>query len=150
GPGLYFVSPLYIYFLAGILAIAHSYTFVRIVQIALGTGTVLCVFVMARVWFGEIAAWAAAVLAALTGLFTFFELLIQQSSIDGFLTAAALVCLTFALLGARTSEGPRPNDPRTPQHPPREERSRNQTPPAGEALWFNRASAILAGVIFGL
>jgi len=97
GPGLYYVSPLYIYFLAGVLALAHSYTFVRLVQIALGTGTVWCVFVMARAWFGEIAAWSAAVLAALTGLFTFFEILIQQSSIDGFLTAAALCALTVAL-----------------------------------------------------
>jgi tetratricopeptide (TPR) repeat protein len=105
GPGLYYVSPLYIYFLAGVLAIAHSYTAVRVVQIALGTGTVLCVWVMARAWFGEIAAWSAAVLAALTGVFTFFEILIQQSSIDGFLTAAALCCLTFALVGPGRPKG---------------------------------------------
>jgi tetratricopeptide (TPR) repeat protein len=97
GPGLYYVSPLYIYFLAGILAVVHSYTVVRVVQIVLGTGTVMCVFVMARAWFGELAAWSAAVLAGLTGVFTFFEVLIQQSSIDGFLSAAALCALTLAL-----------------------------------------------------
>src|ERR1051326_9011306 len=97
GPGLYYVSPLYIYVLAAVLAIAHSYTVVRVVQIALGTGTVLCIFAMARAWFGEIGAWSAAILAALTGLFTFFEILIQQSSIDGFLTAAALCALTTAV-----------------------------------------------------
>lgn len=97
GPGLYFVSPLYIYFLSAILALTHSYLAARVVQIALGTGTVACIFVMARVWFGELAAWFAALLAALTGVFTFFEILIQQSSIDGFLTAAALCALTFAL-----------------------------------------------------
>jgi tetratricopeptide (TPR) repeat protein len=108
GPGLYYVSPLYIYFLAAILEFGHSYTLVRIVQIALGTGTVLCIFVMARAWFGQIAAWSAAALAALTGLFTFFEVLIQQSSIDGFLTATALCALTFGLAsdrrGGRRSE----------------------------------------------
>ena len=148
GPGLYYVSPLYIYFLAGILAVAHSYTVVRIVQIALGTGTVLCVFVMARVWFGEIAAWAAAVLAALTGIFTFFELLIQQSSIDGFLTAAALLCLTFALYVE--AEGLLDNDPRKPQRPPREERNRTQTPRVAEAFGPVRAPGVIAGIIFGL
>jgi len=105
GPGLYYVSPLYIYFLASILAVSHSYAFVRIAQIALGTGTVLCMFVMGRAWFGEIAAWSAAALAALTGVFTFFEILIQQSAIDGFLTAAALCALTLALAGAVRPKG---------------------------------------------
>src|SRR5215213_2809240 len=37
GPGLYFVSPLYIYFLAGLLAVWDSFTFVRVVQAVLGT-----------------------------------------------------------------------------------------------------------------
>jgi tetratricopeptide (TPR) repeat protein len=146
GPGLYYVSPLYIYFLAGILAVAHSYTLVRIVQIALGTGTVLCVFVMARAWFGETAAWAAAVLAALTGIFTFFELLIQQSSIDGFLTAAALLCLTFALHA--NAEGLRDKDPRKPQRPPREEPNRTQT--VAEGFRPVRGAGVISGIVFGL
>lgn len=97
GPGLYYVSPFYIYFLAAILALWHSFAVVRVVQIALGTGTVFCVYLMARTWFGEIAAWSAAALAGMTGLFTFFEVLILQSSIDAFLSAAALCCLTLAL-----------------------------------------------------
>src|SRR5690242_587263 len=33
GPGLYFLSPLYIYFLSLLLGIWHSFTFVRLVQI---------------------------------------------------------------------------------------------------------------------
>src|SRR4029450_12700248 len=37
GPGLYYLSPLYIYFLAGLLAISDSFTVVRVVQTALGT-----------------------------------------------------------------------------------------------------------------
>src|SRR5436190_3614390 len=36
GPGLYFVSPLYIYFLAALLALFDSFTIVRIVQALLG------------------------------------------------------------------------------------------------------------------
>ena len=63
GPGLYFVSPLYIYFLAGCLAVFKSYTAVRLVQITLGTSSVGLIFVTTRLWFGERAAWVAAALA---------------------------------------------------------------------------------------
>ena len=73
GPRLYFLSPLYIYFLAVMLVIRHSFTFVRLVQIALGTGAVVCVFVTADQWFGRRAAWMAGTLATLTGVFTFYE-----------------------------------------------------------------------------
>jgi tetratricopeptide (TPR) repeat protein len=97
GPGLYYMSPLYIYFLAAALAVADSFTFVRVVQIALGTAAVACVFVTARGWYGPRAAWIAASLAAFTGLFTFYEILLLQAALDPFLTAAALMCLTLAL-----------------------------------------------------
>src|SRR6185503_15852201 len=40
GPGVYFVSPLYIYFLAAGLAVLHSFTVVRAVQIVLGTASI--------------------------------------------------------------------------------------------------------------
>jgi Flp pilus assembly protein TadD len=93
GPGLYYVSPLYIYFLAGALAVLRSYTAVRVLQIALGTAGVGLIFMTARAWFTQRAAWIAAILAALTGLFTFYELLILQSSIDMFLTSAGLYAL---------------------------------------------------------
>lgn len=96
GPGLYYVSPLYIYFLASLLAITDSFTAVRVTQAALGTVSVGCIFLMARAWFGGRAGWTAAVLAAGTGLFTFYESLIQQSSIDAFFTASALCALTYA------------------------------------------------------
>jgi 4-amino-4-deoxy-L-arabinose transferase-like glycosyltransferase len=96
GPGLYYVSPLYIYFLAMCLAVFKSYTMVRVVQIALGTASVGLIFLMGRDWFGERAAWIAALLATFTGLFTFYEILILQSSVDAFLTSAALYALTRA------------------------------------------------------
>ena len=98
GPGLYYASPLYIYFLAAGLWIGDSFTWVRLVQIALGTAAVACVFVTARDWFDRRAAWIAAGLAALTGPFTFHEILIHQAALDTFLTAAGLMCLTRALV----------------------------------------------------
>jgi len=93
GPGLYFVSPLYIYFLAAGMWLLDSFTAVRVVQIALGTASVALIFLTARYWFGTRAAWIAAVLAAATGLFTFYETLILQASIDVFLTSLALYCI---------------------------------------------------------
>ncbi|HMF93151.1 MAG TPA: tetratricopeptide repeat protein [Vicinamibacterales bacterium] len=97
GPGLYFLSPLYVYFLSLLLAVSHSFTFVRLVQIVLGTGAVVCIFVTADEWFGRRAAWIAGALATLTGVFTFYESLILQTALDPFFTAAALACLTIAL-----------------------------------------------------
>jgi Flp pilus assembly protein TadD/4-amino-4-deoxy-L-arabinose transferase-like glycosyltransferase len=97
GPGLYFMSPLYIYFLAGGLAGTGSYTAVRVLQILLGTVSIGLIFQTAREWFGDRAAWIAAVLAAFTGLVTFYETLILQAALDAFLTAAALFALTRGL-----------------------------------------------------
>lgn len=97
GPGLYYVSPLYIYFLAAFLGPTGSYTAVRLIQVALGTVAVGFILICAREWFGRRAGWIAAILAAGTGLFTFYEALILQTSIDVFLTSAALLCFTFAL-----------------------------------------------------
>lgn len=97
GPGLYFVSPLYIYFLAIAKGISGSYTAVRLLQVVLGTAGIAAIFATAREWFGTRAAWIAAILAAFTGLFTFYEALILQTSLDVFLTSTALLSLTLAL-----------------------------------------------------
>jgi tetratricopeptide (TPR) repeat protein len=97
GPGVYYVSPFYIYFLAAGLAVLKSFTAVRVLQILLGTGSVAFLFYTTRTWFGERAAWIAAALAAFTGLFTFYEVLILQASVDAFLTSAALYFLTRGL-----------------------------------------------------
>ncbi len=97
GPGLYFVSPLYIYWFAAGLALVHSFTAVRVLQAALGTAAVGCVFVAARAWFGARAAWFAASAAALTGIFTFYESLLLHTSLDPVLTSATLAALALAL-----------------------------------------------------
>ena len=86
-----------LYFLAGVLAVTGSFTVVRLLQIVLGTCAVALVFVSADEWFGRRAAWLAGGVAALTGLFTFYESLLLQAALDPFLTAAALAALTFGL-----------------------------------------------------
>jgi tetratricopeptide (TPR) repeat protein len=97
GPGLYYVSPLYIYFLALIYGLTKSFTAARIVQAVLGTIAVGLIFLTAREWFGRRAAWVSAVLAGFCGVFTYYEALLLQSSLDVFLTTAALWLLTNAL-----------------------------------------------------
>ena len=94
GPGLYYVSPLYIYFLA---LFVHSFTAARVAQALLGTIAVALIFLTAQEWYRRRAAWIAAVLAGLTGVFTYYEALLLQSSLDVFLTALALWLLTLAL-----------------------------------------------------
>jgi tetratricopeptide (TPR) repeat protein/4-amino-4-deoxy-L-arabinose transferase-like glycosyltransferase len=97
GPGLYYVSPLYIYFLALIDGLTGSLTAVRVAQVLLGTMSVGFIFTAAREWFGERAAWIAAVLAGFTGLFSFYESVLLQASLDAVLTSAVLLSLTLAL-----------------------------------------------------
>ena len=109
GPGLYFASPLYTYFLAGILAAGGSFTTARVIQILLGTAAVALVFVAARDWFGHRAAWMAAIFMALTGVVTFHEVLLWESALDPCLTSAALAVLARAIartgLRARDADG---------------------------------------------
>ncbi|HET9373073.1 MAG TPA: tetratricopeptide repeat protein [Vicinamibacterales bacterium] len=100
GPGLYYVSPLYIYFVAAILSVSQSLATIRIVQAVLATIGVAATFATARIWFGERAAWWAAGLTALTGVLAFYEAVILQAAIDPALTALALLALTLALTRA--------------------------------------------------
>lgn len=97
GPGLYYVSPLYIYVLASGLALTDSFTAVRVLQVLAGTMAVGGIWVMTRAWRNTRAAWVAAGLAAGTGLFTFYEVLILQASVDVALTTAVLLALTRAI-----------------------------------------------------
>ena len=95
----FFVSPLYVYFLAAVFAAGGSLLAAQLVQIALGAAAVGLLFATARHWFGERAALAAALLAILTGIFTFNEILILQSALDPFLVSCALYALTRSLTG---------------------------------------------------
>lgn len=97
GPGLYFVSPLYVYVLALGLAVTDSFTAVRVLQAMLGACAMGALWVLAREWGGTRAAWWATGLAIGTGLITFYEVLILQASLDIALTTGLLLSLTFAL-----------------------------------------------------
>lgn len=103
--GAFFVSPLYVYFLAAIFAAGGSLLAAQLVQVALGAAGVGLLFATARHWFGERAAVAAAALAVLTGLFSFNEVLILQSALDPFLVACALYALTRAMAGRASGLG---------------------------------------------
>jgi tetratricopeptide (TPR) repeat protein len=98
----FFVSPLYIYALALFLAIGGgSLAFARGVQLALGVAAVWLVMRTTRRWYGDLAAWIAGALMAGCGLFTFYESLILQASLDPFLTSLDLYALTRALQDGR-------------------------------------------------
>lgn len=99
GPGLYYVSPLYIYVLAAGLAVTDSFTAVRVLQVLAGALAVGGIWIITRSWSTTRAAWFAAALAIATGLITFYEVLLLQASIDVALTTAALLALTMALKG---------------------------------------------------
>lgn len=95
-PNMVSEASIYGRFLSLMLPAAHTFTTARVVQILLGTTAVACIFVAARTWFGERAAWLAAIAAGLTGLFTFHELLIAPSALNTPFAAAALMSLALA------------------------------------------------------
>ena len=99
GPEPYFVSPLYIYFLALLRRVfGPSLLVPRVVQALLGAVAVGLVGATARRLFASpMAAGVAAWLAALTGVFVFHEVVLLQSSLDPFLTALALFLLVRAV-----------------------------------------------------
>jgi 4-amino-4-deoxy-L-arabinose transferase-like glycosyltransferase len=104
GPVPFFVSPLYVYFLAAIHALsAGSLLAVKVVQIALGMAAVGLVYGTARRLFGDRAALVAGILYALTGVVTFHEVLILQAALDPFLTALALYLLAVGLTEGSSS-----------------------------------------------
>jgi 4-amino-4-deoxy-L-arabinose transferase-like glycosyltransferase len=91
-----FISPLYLYFLR---VLDVSLFAVRLAQIFLGSLAVLLIFDTARRWFGDRAATAAAILAILTGVISFYEVTILQAALDPFLVALTLSLLAHALPG---------------------------------------------------
>ncbi|HSC27352.1 MAG TPA: tetratricopeptide repeat protein [Vicinamibacterales bacterium] len=157
GPGLYYVSPLYIYFLSAGLWVFDSFTAVRLLQILLGTASVAFIYLMAREWSGQRAAWIAGGLAAFTGLFTFYESILLQAAIDPVLTSGGLLALTLALkpptvVTSLDRERSQARDART--RPKRPRAKADSGTPAGHGKppgnrvgkgWF-----ALSGLVFGL
>jgi tetratricopeptide (TPR) repeat protein len=99
-PDVYYLAPFYTYFLGLVFAATGgSLQAARLVQVALGAGTVALVMATSFAWWSRRAALVAGALAAATGLLAFNEILILQSSVDAFLTALALFVLTRAVRG---------------------------------------------------
>ena len=97
GHQVFFVSPLYVYFAAFVLALSGgSILVLQVAQAVLGTAAVVLVALTARAWFGPRAAPIAGVLAGLTGVFTFNEVVVLQSALDPFLAALGLWLLALA------------------------------------------------------
>ena len=92
----FFVSPLYVYFLAAIFTVSDSLTAVKLVQILLGAFAAGFLYLSARHWFGARAALISALLFLSTGLFTFYEVLILQAALDPFLVASSLYFISRA------------------------------------------------------
>lgn len=92
----FYVSPLYVYFLAAIFRLGGDLAAVRLVQVALGVAAVALLYLTARRWFGKRAAAVAGGLAVLTGLFSFYEVLILQAALDPFLVASTLYLISRA------------------------------------------------------
>jgi tetratricopeptide (TPR) repeat protein len=101
----YFVSPLYVYFLATLFRLfGGSLVLAQAVQVVLGAAAVgLLAATARRLFAGEAVAAVAAGLGALTGVVAFHEVLLLQSSLDPFLTALALYALVRATEGGRTA-----------------------------------------------
>lgn len=97
----FFVSPLYVFFLAAVFRAGGSLLAAKVVQILLGTVAVWLVYLTTRRWFDKTSGLVAAALAVLTGLFTFYEILILQAALDPFLVACVLYLLTRALTDDR-------------------------------------------------
>lgn len=87
----FFVSPLYVFFLALIFKVTGgSLLAPRIFQVLLGAGSVALFYLTARRWFSERVARIGTVLFALTGFVTFSEILILPSALDPVLTSCVL------------------------------------------------------------
>jgi tetratricopeptide (TPR) repeat protein len=98
GPRAYYVSPLYIYFLAIVFKVSGAVALhARVAQVLLGAAAAALVGRGAGRLFGPRAEPFAAALAALTGVFAFNEILLLQSAIDPFLAALALERLAAAV-----------------------------------------------------
>jgi len=100
GPEAFFLPPLYAYFLAGVFAVTDgSLMAARILQIGLGAAAVgLVAETAGRVWRSPRVSWFAGGLTLFTGVFSFNETIILQSSLDAFLMALAMFLLARATM----------------------------------------------------
>ncbi len=104
GPAVYYVSPLYAYFLAVLFRVFGAGLLLpKLVQVTLGAVAAVLAAATGATLFGRRVAAIAGGLVALTGLFAFNEVLLLQSSLDPFLTALALLLFARALGSGRAA-----------------------------------------------
>ena len=97
GPGVYYLSPLYAYFLGVVfLLTGGSLLAARLVQALLGVAALALIYGTGRALYGRRAGLVAMALAGATGLFTFYEILLIQAALDPFLVALTLYLLVRA------------------------------------------------------
>lgn len=90
----FYVSPLYIYFLALVYKVfGHSFDAVRFIQFALGTGTAVFTFLIARRIFGKTIAFVAGLLTAIYAPLIFIEGNLLGTSVVTFLLVSGFFCL---------------------------------------------------------
>src|SRR5512140_98256 len=104
-PDPFFVSPLYIYFVALVLTISGgALGAVLAVQALLGAAAVWLTGDTARRVFGDAAALPAAILLALSGVVVFHESVLLQAALDPFLAALTLWLVVRATQGYRAAD----------------------------------------------
>ena len=98
GKDVFFVNPFYPYFLAAIYRIfGHSCTAVKLIQIALGSGTCLLVYLLGKRLISRPAAVIATAMAAFYGIFIYYDELLLATTVSVFTFLAALHLLLWAI-----------------------------------------------------
>ncbi len=107
GGQTFFLAPLYAYFLGLVFATTGgSLQAARILQIILGAVAVgLVTHTASRASNSSLVGWMAGLLTLLTGVFSFNEVLILQSSLDPFLMAVAMFVLASAASATTMTSG---------------------------------------------
>jgi len=97
GSEVFFISPFYIYFLAGVFWIFGAQLIsAYVVQVVLGAAAVGLIFLAGREAFGVRAGLLAAALTAGDGILTFYEVTLLPEAVAPFLTALLLFLLVRA------------------------------------------------------
>lgn len=93
----FYISPLYIYFLAVIYKVLGStIDMVRCIQFGLGVGTAVLTFAIGKTFFGKKVGSLAGLLAAVYAPFLFFEGNLLGTVVATFCLTASLFCLVYA------------------------------------------------------
>ncbi len=91
---VFYISPLYIYFLALVYEIfGNSFAIVRVIQFILGTGTALLTYGLGKKLFDQKVGAIAGLLAAVYAPFLFFDGSLLGTSLGTFLLIASMYCL---------------------------------------------------------